>query len=219
MQIDTGIEYNTVNNPGVADPTGKSPFNNSKHKLMVKTGNASSALQMGHISTSERMSQLESKRSRLLDKQIAIKEEEQTALYSTGNDFASGVTKSNKRLQNRGSLSQGMKSTKDFEILEGVKVVCFCEQRLGSQKVCPHAESEDVEVVSRIITEQARDFLAADKYTSEDLTVLKEGLDKVGFVRSDNYLTKLAVLIARQEKEIIELKQKESQYDRLVLQN
>lgn len=38
--------------------------------------------------------------------------------------------------------------------------------------------------------------------------MIKEGLQKVEFVRSENYLSKLAVLISRQEKEIFKLQKK-----------
>jgi hypothetical protein len=64
------------------------------------------------------------------------------------------------------------------------KVICFCQQRLGKVTKCPHAETEDVNEISKIIQEQAKDFMAADQYTGEDLDHIKTGLDKVEFVRS-----------------------------------
>jgi len=48
--------------------------------------------------------------------------------------------------------------------------------------------------------------LAADKYTKEDISTVKQGLEKVEFVRSQNYLNKLALMINKQEKEIFKLK-------------
>ena len=50
--------------------------------------------------------------------------------------------------------------------------------------------------------------MSADKHTGEDIVMIKEGLQKVEFVRSENYLSKLAVLISRQEKEIFKLQKK-----------
>jgi len=37
--------------------------------------------------------------------------------------------------------------------------------------------------------EQTNDFLSADKHTGEDIGMIKDGLDKVEFVRSKNYLS------------------------------
>ena len=94
-----------------------------------------------------------------------------------------------------------------YEIDESAKVICFCQQRLGKIEKCPHAESIDVDEISKIIQEQAKDFMAADRYTKEDIGTVKTGLEKVELVRSQNYLNKLAVMINKQEKEIFRLKQ------------
>ena len=45
----------------------------------------------------------------------------------------------------------------------------------------------------------------ADSATAEDLTKIKTGLNKVDFVRNQNYLTRLATLIQEQEKENAQL--------------
>lgn len=50
--------------------------------------------------------------------------------------------------------------------------------------------------------------MSADKHTAEDITMIKNGLDKVEFVRSQNYLSKLAILISQQEKELFKLQKK-----------
>jgi len=68
-----------------------------------------------------------------------------------------------------------------------------------------HADSEDVDEISKTILDQAKDFLSAEKHFGEDITQIKEGLEKVEFVRSKNYLSKLAILVSRQEKEIFRL--------------
>ena len=47
--------------------------------------------------------------------------------------------------------------------------------------------------------------MSADKHTGEDIQSIKEGLDKVEFVRSKNYLSQLAVLVSRQEKQILKM--------------
>ena len=61
--------------------------------------------------------------------------------------------------------------------------------------------------------------MAADKYTGEDLDNIKTGLDKVEFVRSQNYLAKLAIMIQKQEKEIARLKAHEYSVQQLELEN
>ena len=48
----------------------------------------------------------------------------------------------------------------------------------------------------------------ADKHTGADLNFIKDGLNKVEFIRTKNYLSKLAILISRQEKEIFKLTKK-----------
>ena len=60
----------------------------------------------------------------------------------------------------------------NFKIDETAKCVCFCEQRLGRQQKCHHAMSEDVDVITEIIMEQANDFLIADQHTKEDINML-----------------------------------------------
>jgi uncharacterized protein YigA (DUF484 family) len=65
-----------------------------------------------------------------------------------------------------------------------------------------------VDEISKTILDQAKDFLSADKHTCEDIIQIKEGLQKVEFVRSKNYLSKLAILISRQENEIAKLQKK-----------
>lgn len=50
--------------------------------------------------------------------------------------------------------------------------------------------------------------MSADKHTHEDILMIKTGLEKVEFVRSQNYLSKLAILISQQEKEIFKLHKK-----------
>ena len=47
--------------------------------------------------------------------------------------------------------------------------------------------------------------MSADKHTAEDILMIKSGLEKVEFVRSQNYLAKLAVLISSEEEEIFKL--------------
>jgi len=49
---------------------------------------------------------------------------------------------------------------------------------------CPHAATDDVDEISKIIQEQAKDFMAADGHTKEDLNQIKLGIEKVEFVRS-----------------------------------
>lgn len=49
--------------------------------------------------------------------------------------------------------------------------------------------------------------------------MIKEGLQKVEFVRSENYLSKLAVLISRQEKEIFKLQKKSQENQWLRAEN
>ena len=96
-----------------------------------------------------------------------------------------------------------------YVIDDQAKCICFCEQRLGSRtEKCTHGFSEDVDVISKIIADQSRDFLMADKHTGADLNFIKDGLNKVEFIRTKNYLSKLAVLISRQEKEIFNLNKK-----------
>jgi hypothetical protein len=48
--------------------------------------------------------------------------------------------------------------------------------------------SEDVDVITEIIMEQANDFLIADEHTKEDINMLQIGINKVEFIRSKNYL-------------------------------
>jgi len=43
----------------------------------------------------------------------------------------------------------------EYHIDEEAKVICFCQQRLGRQTKCPHAEIDDVDEISTIICEQA----------------------------------------------------------------
>ena len=106
-----------------------------------------------------------------------------------------------------------------YTIDDKAKVICFCQQRLGKISKCPHADSEDVDEISKIIQEQAKDFLAADKYTKEDISTVKQGLEKVEFVRSQNYLNKLALMINKQEKEIFKLKQTSYHVSQLEIEN
>jgi len=61
--------------------------------------------------------------------------------------------------------------------------------------------------------------MAADKYTREDIGSVKAGLEKVEFVRSQNYLNKLAIMINKQEKEIFRLKQVSYHVKDLELEN
>lgn len=101
-----------------------------------------------------------------------------------------------------------------YVIDDQAKCICFCEQRLGSRtEKCTHGFSEDVDVISKIIADQSRDFLMADKHTGADLNFIKDGLNKVEFIRTKNYLSKLAVLISRQEKEIFNLNKKTRELD------
>ena len=48
---------------------------------------------------------------------------------------------------------------------------------------------------------------------------IKSGLDKVEFVRSQNYLAKLAIMIQNQEKEIARLKTHEFTTQQLEIEN
>ena len=56
--------------------------------------------------------------------------------------------------------------------------------------------------------DQANDFLIADEHTKEDINMMQIGISKVEFIRSKNYLQKLAILISRQEKELFQMKNK-----------
>ena len=73
--------------------------------------------------------------------------------------------------------------------------MCFCQQRLGIQSKCEHAMSDNVDVISSIIADQSRDFLQADSKFNEDIKFCEEGLKKVEFARSQNYLSELAVYV------------------------
>ena len=96
-----------------------------------------------------------------------------------------------------------------YVIDDQAKCICFCEQRIGQRKEkCTHGFSEDVDEISKIIAYQAKEFLMADKHTGTDLNFIKDGLNKVEFIRTKNYLSKLAILISRQEKEIFKLNKK-----------
>ena len=66
--------------------------------------------------------------------------------------------------------------------------------------------SDNVDVISSIIAEQSRDFLQADSKFNEDVKFMEEGLKKVEFARSQNYLSELAVYVQKQEKENLALK-------------
>lgn len=83
----------------------------------------------------------------------------------------------------------GKESIQKYDIDDQAKCICFCQQRLGRQAQCQHANSEDVDEISKTILDQAKDFLSADKHTSEDILQIKEGLQKVEYVRSKNYLS------------------------------
>jgi cell division protein FtsB len=61
--------------------------------------------------------------------------------------------------------------------------------------------------------------MSADKHTAEDILMIKSGLEKVEFVRSQNYLAKLAVLISQQEKEIFKLQKKAHQHKVISTEN
>lgn len=99
----------------------------------------------------------------------------------------------------------GREAIQEYIIDEEAKCICFCQQRKGKRDKCPHAFSEDVDEISKTILTQAQSFLSADKHFGEDITQIKEGLEKIEFVRSKNYLSKLAILVSRQEKEIFRL--------------
>lgn len=97
----------------------------------------------------------------------------------------------------------------NYVIDDQAKCICFCAQRIGSRvEKCKHSFSEDVDEISEIISFQAKEFLMADRHTGADLNYIKDGLNKVEFIRTKNYLSKLAILISRQEKEIFALTKK-----------
>lgn len=48
----------------------------------------------------------------------------------------------------------------------------------------------------------------ADAKFKDDVNSLETGLEKVDFVRNQNYLSQLAMHVSRQEKEILQLKAK-----------
>lgn len=86
----------------------------------------------------------------------------------------------------------------NYIIDDQAKCICFCAQRIGQRKEkCKHSFSEDVDEISEIISFQAKEFLMADRHTGNDLNYIKEGLNKVEFIRTKNYLSKLAILISR----------------------
>lgn len=41
----------------------------------------------------------------------------------------------------------------EYTIDDTAKVICFCQQRLGRQAKCPHANIDDVDEISTIICE------------------------------------------------------------------
>jgi hypothetical protein len=152
--------------------------------------------------------------------QMGVKQKHEKANYST---TIKEVTGENFFTQYGDGFLQDAPRRKgpinQYEIDEKAKVICFCQQRLGKINKCPHAETDDVDEISKIIQEQAKDFLAADKYTHEDISTVKQGLEKVEFVRSQNYLNKLAVMIHKQEKEIFKLKQTSYHVNQLEQEN
>lgn len=108
----------------------------------------------------------------------------------------------------------------NYVIDDQAKCICFCAQRIGSRnEKCPHSFSEDVDEISEIISYQAKEFLMADQHTGQDLNYIKEGLNKVEFIRTKNYLSKLAILISRQEKEIFSLTKKTRSLDQMKDEN
>jgi len=48
-------------------------------------------------------------------------------------------------------LKSRRSSIMDYEIPVNAKCICFCEQRLGKQKPCPHQFSTDIDEISKII--------------------------------------------------------------------
>lgn len=69
-----------------------------------------------------------------------------------------------------GNKFESQRQVQPYTIDSHAKVICFCQQRLGRVTRCPHADTDDVDEISKIIQEQAKDFMAADKYTKDDLS-------------------------------------------------
>ena len=59
----------------------------------------------------------------------------------------------------------------------------------------------------------------ADRRVKDDIGFISTGLEKVEFVRSQNYLSQLAILIARQEKEIMSLRVKLNDFEIIKKEN
>mmetsp|Transcript_4805 Transcript_4805/g.8236 ORF Transcript_4805/g.8236 Transcript_4805/m.8236 type:complete len:216 (+) Transcript_4805:321-968(+) len=142
----------------------------------------------------------------------AIQEEDQNELFfTTDNKFQLLNQAPSQARVKRGSIANGVSLAESLDLNGQAKCICFCEQKHGRQQKCTHQFSTDIDEISKIVQEQARDFTEAERYTAEDIAVLMTGLTKVEFVRSENYLSQLAVLVARQEKEILRLKLKETE--------
>ena len=69
-------------------------------------------------------------------------------------------------------------------------------------KMCEHAKTDNVKVISDILLLQVENLAKTDKNYQHNLEIAGGSLEKIRFVRGANYLNQMSNMVKQQEKEI-----------------